>query len=98
MLLHVMRLMKFNQIRPVERCEVLAAEELWKKDITEAHTTRKVRRWSGESFHYAALQWLTFLKVITIPEPSSGPIDSANKDFNVYMSEQRRSLPLDSGL
>ena len=93
MLLHVMRLMKFNQIRNVERCEVFGAEELWKKDLTEAHTTRKVGRTSGESFHYAAIHWLTFLKVITLPEPSSGPIDLVVKDFNVYMSEQRGMSP-----
>lgn len=62
MLLHVIRLMKFDQIRSVERCEVLSAEELWKKDVTEAHSTRKVGRSSGESFHYVALNWLKFLK------------------------------------
>jgi integrase/recombinase XerD len=61
MLLHVIRLMKFNQIRTVEPHEISGGEELWKKDITEAHTTRKVGRTSGESFHYAALKWLTFL-------------------------------------
>lgn len=36
MLLHVIRLMKFTQIRTVERSEVLDAEELWKKDTIEA--------------------------------------------------------------
>jgi integrase/recombinase XerD len=93
MLLHVIRLMKFDQIRAVERWEVLSAEELWKSDITEAHTTRKVGRSSGDSFHYAAFQWLTFLKVITCPEPSFGPIDVAVGDFNAYMSDQRGMSP-----
>jgi integrase/recombinase XerD len=93
MLLHVIRLMNFNQIRSVERHEILDAEQLWKKDTTEAHTTRKVGRSSGESFHYAALKWLTFLKVITIPEPSSEPIDLTLREFNVYMREQRRMSP-----
>jgi integrase/recombinase XerD len=93
MLLHVIRLMKFDQIRIIERSEVISAEELWKKDTTEAHSTRKVGRTSAESFHYAALQWLTFLKVIAIPQPSSGPIDLAVRDFNVYMREQRGMSP-----
>ena len=93
MLLHVIRLMKFNQIRAVERSEILCAEELWKRDITEAHTTRKVGPTSAESFHYAALHWLTFLKVIPVSEPSSRPIDLAINDFNSYMTERRGMSP-----
>src|ERR1700756_1602617 len=52
MLLHVIRLMKFNQIRSVELREITDGEERWRKDTTEAHTTRKVGRSSAESFHY----------------------------------------------
>jgi integrase/recombinase XerD len=92
-LLHVIRLIKFNQTHTVERPEVLEAEELWKKDTLEAHRTRRVGPFSAQSFHYIALHWLNFLKVIPVPGPSSTPIDSAVRNFNVYMSEQRGMSP-----
>jgi integrase/recombinase XerD len=89
MLLHVMRPLKFSQLRTIERRELLEAEEFWKKDTAEAHTTRKVGPSSGESFHYVALRWLTFLKLLPVPEQPSGPIDSVVEDFKSFMKEQR---------
>jgi hypothetical protein len=93
LLLHVIRLMEFDQLRPVELSEIHRGEELWTKDTSESHKTRKIGPSSGESFHYAALKWLNFLKVLRVPEPTPGPAELGIKDFDIFMKEHQGMSP-----
>jgi site-specific recombinase XerD len=93
LLLHVIRLMEFDQLRPVEPSEIRRGEELWTRDTSESHKTRKIGPSSGESFHYAALKWLHFLKVIRVPEPTVRPAELVVTDFDIFMKEHQGMSP-----
>jgi hypothetical protein len=92
MLLHVVRLLELNRPRTVSLVEIEQGSQLWCKD-TEYHITRKVGPSSGESFHYAALNWLRFSQMMVLATTHAGPVETIVEDFVLFMKETRRMSP-----
>jgi integrase/recombinase XerD len=92
MLLHVIRLMKFDCLRTVEMADIELGCQLWCRDI-EFHLTRRVGTSSWESFHYVAFKWLRFHNMITTPVTSSGPVELIKNDFIRFMKDVQGMSP-----
>jgi integrase/recombinase XerD len=84
MLLHVMRLLDFNSIRGVEIAEIERGSQLWGRD-TEFHKTNRAGPKSAESFHYIALNWFKFQKLLITLPTETGYAESTIQDFSDFM-------------
>jgi len=77
-LLHVVRLIGLDRIRPVAVAEIEQASHLWMID-SQVHITRRAGPTSAESFAHTAIKWLRFHDAIAQTTPDS--------PFDVYLIE-----------
>ena len=84
MLLHIVRLLSMEKMRPVRASEIDEACSHWLRDPS-AHYTRVVGPTSAESFNGLALRWLRFHESLATPEP----LDELDAALHEFLSSQR---------
>jgi len=84
MLLHVVRLMSLERMRPVSISEIRQAGDQWLHDPL-VHTTRAVGPSSADSFVGAALRWFRFHDLLA----NENPVDALDEVFQRYLDFQR---------
>jgi site-specific recombinase XerD len=82
-LLHVVRLMQLEAMRPVRISEIDRASELWLTDES-AHVTRRVGPSSTTSFRGTALRWFRFHNAIE----TEAPVDSLGASLLEFLHFQ----------
>ena len=86
MLLHIIRLVKLDLPRIVQREEIEKASLQWTTDI-ESHITRKAGPCSEGHFVFVALKWLRFTNLLYVPLPVAEPTDAIVKEFVGFMKQ-----------
>jgi hypothetical protein len=89
MLLHIIRLVKLDHPRIVQREEIEKASLRWTTDI-ESQVTRKVGPSSESHFSFVALKWLRFANLLYVPLPVAEPTDVIVKEFLGFMKQTGR--------
>ena len=92
MLLHVIRLLGLQSLRPVQMAEVEEASERWMTD-TASHTTRRAGKTSRGSFTNAAVKWLQFHQVLILPSGLDRPFGPQISEFICFLREHRKLSP-----
>jgi integrase/recombinase XerD len=87
MLLHVMQLMELDCVRAVTLIDLENGTQRWIRDV-EYHKTHKVGPSSAESFHYTALNWLRFHKMMEVSAKPSGPVEVISGAFCDFMKSR----------
>lgn len=88
MLLHVIRLLELQSLRPIQMEEVEEASERWLIDSV-AHTTRRAGRSSRGSFTNAAVKWLKFHQALLVPPRLDRPFGPQISEFICFLQEHR---------
>jgi integrase/recombinase XerD len=92
MLLHVIRLLGLQSLRPVQMAEVVEASERWMTNAA-SHTTRRAGRTSRGSFTNAAAKWLQFHQSLILPLGLDGPLGPQISEFIGFLREYRKLSP-----
>jgi integrase/recombinase XerD len=91
-LLHVIRLMRLDQMRAVNRLEIQDAGERWLTDV-ESHTTKQPGRSSLYTFTNTAANWFRFHNLMTGPPAPERPFDITLARFVDYLKFDRQFTP-----
>ncbi len=87
MLLHIMRLMKFNDLRVVDMTEIQQGSQRWITDT--CHKLTYKGKPSVDSFIYVARKWLRFHNLISLPINTSDPTNTIVEEFVHYLEATR---------
>jgi site-specific recombinase XerD len=92
MLLHIIRLMQLDQMRPINRDEILDAGQRWLTDV-ESHTTRQPGKTSVYAFTNVAENWFRFHSVLIAPSVQLRRFDPVLEWFVHHLERDRHFAP-----
>jgi integrase/recombinase XerD len=89
LLLHIVRLLRLQELRPVHLEEIHRAAEKWLTDPL-AHATRQPGNTSLYSFTNAATKWFKFHGMLVCPSPSKPAYQLYLDDYTQFLVSERQ--------
>jgi integrase/recombinase XerD len=92
LLLHIVRVMDLDALRPIAMKEIDEASTQWAADV-EFHSAKTPKTTTAQAFRQTANRWLTFHRMLVLPPPPALPFSELLKQFLHAMQVERGLSP-----